>query len=215
MNLLYRLLDKKHYIVLCLMAGAVVFNAFAFFCVPPTYQSTAMLYVVSSMDDSVPDQTGLDMGEILAKDYEEMICGDQILEEVQDALQLDISIDALRNMIAVENPENTRILNITVISTDREEAMDIANQVAVAATGHLSGMSTDNIAQYAKPAEEKTGPNYMIYTLIGAMIGTLLFCDCVIIRYLRDDSIYTADDMEKAFDSVTLAVIPENVSLLK
>lgn len=47
LDLGYVLLDKIHYIILCLLAGAVVLNAFSFFCIQPTYQSTAKLYVVS------------------------------------------------------------------------------------------------------------------------------------------------------------------------
>ena len=46
------LLEKLPYIILCFLIGAVLFNAFAYFLIKPTYQSTAKLYVVSASDDS-------------------------------------------------------------------------------------------------------------------------------------------------------------------
>ena len=41
--LIYVLVDKVHYIVLCLLLGAVLFNAYAFLGIEPTYQSTAKM----------------------------------------------------------------------------------------------------------------------------------------------------------------------------
>ena len=48
LDLANKLLDKWYYLLLCLLAGAVLLNAYAFFFIEPTYDSTSKLYVVSA-----------------------------------------------------------------------------------------------------------------------------------------------------------------------
>jgi len=45
--------------------------------------------------------------------------------------------------------------------------------------------------------------------MIGALAGAFLYCMYLVVKYLMDDTIHTADDMEKYFDIVPLAVIPD------
>ena len=62
------LLEKLPYIILCFLVGAVLFNAYAYFLVKPTYQSTSKLYVVSASKDSVIDLQDLNIGSSLTAD---------------------------------------------------------------------------------------------------------------------------------------------------
>ena len=52
LDLASKLLDKWYYLLLCLLAGAVLLNAYAFFFIEPTYDSTSKLYVVSAYGNS-------------------------------------------------------------------------------------------------------------------------------------------------------------------
>ena len=52
LDLAYMLLDNWHYLLICLLAGALLLNAYSFFCIQPTYQSTSKLYIVSTSDES-------------------------------------------------------------------------------------------------------------------------------------------------------------------
>ncbi len=49
------LLDNLHHIVLFFLLGAVLFNAYSYFLIHPTYESTASIYVVSASGGSVVD----------------------------------------------------------------------------------------------------------------------------------------------------------------
>ena len=107
---------------------------------------------------------------------------------------------------------DTRILNINVVSTDPKSARDIANTLMDVSVDYLpKTMSTNapNVAQKAKLADHKDGPSYTKYTMIGALAGAFLYCMYLVVKYLMDDTIHTADDMEKYFDIVPLAVIPD------
>ena len=206
------LLDKIHYIVLCFLIGAVIMNAYSYFLVRPTYKSTAKMYVVSASKNSVVDLDALNIGTSLTADYEQLMLSYPVLEQVINKLNLDMDSDTLAKMITLENPTDTRILNINVVSTDPKSARDIANTLMDVSVDYLpKTMSTNapNVAQKAKLADHKDGPSYTKYTMIGALAGAFLYCMYLVVKYLMDDTIHTADDMEKYFDIVPLAVIPD------
>ena len=95
LDLAYVLLDKVHYIILCLLAGAVLLNAFSFFCIQPTYQATAKMYVVSASNDSVVDLTDLNIGTSLTSDYEQLMLSYPVLDQVISDLGLDMETEDL------------------------------------------------------------------------------------------------------------------------
>ena len=211
-DLAWALLDKIHYIVLCFLIGAVIMNAYSYFLVRPTYKSTAKMYVVSASKNSVVDLDALNIGTSLTADYEQLMLSYPVLEQVINKLNLDMDSDTLAKMITLENPTDTRILNINVVSTDPKNARDIANTLMEVSVDYLpKTMSTNapNVAQKAKLADHKDGPSYTKYTMIGALAGAFLYCMYLVVKYLMDDTIHTADDMEKYFDIVPLAVIPD------
>ena len=211
-DLAWALLDKIHYIVLCFLIGAVIMNAYSYFLVRPTYKSTAKMYVVSASKNSVVDLDALNIGTSLTADYEQLMLSYPVLEQVINKLNLDMDSDTLAKMITLENPTDTRILNINVVSTDPKSARDIANTLMDVSVDYLpKTMSTNapNVAQKAKLADPKDGPSYTKYTIIGALAGAFLYCMYLVVKYLMDDTIHTADDMEKYFDIVPLAVIPD------
>ena len=211
-DLAWALLDKIDYIVLCFLIGAVIMNAYSYFLVRLTYKSTAKLYVVSASKNSVVDLDALNIGTSLTADYEQLMLSYPVLEQVINKLNLDMDSDTLAKMITLENPTDTRILNINVVSTDPKNARDIANTLMDVSVDYLpKTMSTNapNVAQKAKLADHKDGPSYTKYTIIGALAGAFLYCMYLVVKYLMDDTIHTADDMEKYFDIVPLAVIPD------
>lgn len=173
----YALMDKLHFIILAFLLGAVLLNAYAYFMIKPTYQSTAKLYVVSASEDSVVNLSDLNIGMSLTKDYEELMLSYPVLDQVISKLNLSMDSAELAQMIALENPADTRVLKITVTSTDPEQAKDIANTLAEIAVEYLPDtMSTNapNIAQVARIPDQKAGPSYLKYTLIGALAGAFI-----------------------------------------
>ena len=198
----YVLLDKWRYLLISLIAGAVLLGAYSFFFIAPTYESTAKLYVVSASDDSVVNLSDLNLGTSLTADYEQLMLSYPVLNRVIDRLDLDVTSDELAKAFSLNNPSDTRILEITATSTDPQMAMDLAETMAEEAIDYLPDtMSTlaPNLAQHAKLPESKVAPSYTKFTMIGALLGLLICAAFFIVKYLMDDTIHTADDMEKYF----------------
>ncbi len=216
LDLAYMLLDHWHYLLVCLLAGALVFNIYAFFGIEPTYQSTSKLYVVSASDDSVVNLSDLNLGTSLTADYEELMLSYPVLNRVIDKLKLDMDYEELRGLYTLNNPTDTRVLQITATTTDPQLSMDLAEAMAEVSVSYLpETMSTlaPNIAQHAKLPEYKAGPSYSKYTMMGGLLGLVLCCGVLVVRYLMDDTIHTAEDMEKYFGTAPLTTIPDSAQV--
>ena len=213
LDLGYTMLDKWHYLLLAAMIGAVLLNAFSYFLIKPTYESTSKLYIVSASEDSIVNLSDLNIGSSLTSDYNELMLSYPVLDQIIDKLDLDMSSAALASMIQINNPTQTRVLHITVTTNDPKLSMDIANTLAEVAVDYLPNtMSTNapNIAQVAREANSKAAPSCIKYTFIGALLGIIVCGAYIVICYMLDDTIHTAEDMEKYFGIVPLTSIPES-----
>ena len=182
----YVLLDKWRYLLISLIAGAVLLGAYSLFFIAPTYESTAKLYVVSASDDSVVNLSDLNLGTSLTADYEQLMLSYPVLNRVIDRLNLDSTSDELAKAFSLNNPSDTRILEITATSTDPQMAMDLAETMAEEAIDYLPDtMSTlaPNLAQHAKLPGSKVAPSYTKFTMIGALLG-LLICAASILQMI-------------------------------
>ena len=207
------LLDHIQYIVLCFLVGALLFSGYAYLRKPPTYQSTAKLYAVSASDDAVINVADLNIGQALTKDYEELIFSYPVMEEVIDKLHLEMTSAQLSSMIEIENPEDTRVLRITTTAREPKLAQKITNTLLDSLRTYLpKAMSTSkpNVVQRGKYNPNRVGPNYLKYLLLGGVIFAGIYIIILVIRFLLDDTLKTAEDIENEFGFAPLTVIPEN-----
>lgn len=193
------------------VAGAVVVFLLTFFLVTPKYTATARMYITSG-SNSVVDLSSLQISTQLKADYQELIKSDNILQDVIDNLSLDEDVDTLKGQVAVTNPSDTRILNISITTDNAQLSADIANELAKQAKTYLPKvMKTDepNVFEEAQVPEKKSSPSYQKNALIGGLLTALLYCAVIIIRHVTNDTFVTPDDINKAFGVQPLATIPE------
>ena len=72
-------------------------------------------------------------------------------------------------------------------------------------------METDepNLVESAIPPTEKSSPSTARNVVLGGMLGAILCCGVLLVRYLMNDTFVTPDDIEKYFGVQPLATIPE------
>lgn len=192
-------------------AGAVVVFLLTFFLVTPKYTATSRMYITSG-SKSVVDLSSLQVSSQLKADYQELIKSNSILRDVIDDLSLDEDVDTLKGQIAVSNPSDTRILNLSVTTTNAQMSADIANELAKQAKTYLPKvMKTDepNVFEEAQVPDHKSSPSYQKNALIGGLVTALLYCAVIIIRHVTNDTFVTPDDINKVFGVQPLATIPE------
>lgn len=211
-ELLYYYKSKLLIIIAGLIVGAVVAGAITYYCITPKYTAVSKMYMVSASKDSVIDITDLNLGTSLSSDYEELIKIRPIFETVIEENNLPYTYDELLDMVTIATVTDTRILTISVESTDPKEAQLIANALAKEAKDtipELMDTSEPNIAERAIVPEEKSSPSYTTNIMIGAVGVVVVILAVLTVMFVTDDTLKSAEDVEKTFGVMPLTVIPE------
>lgn len=199
-------------IIVCMILGAAVAFAYTYFLVTPQYQATAKIYIVSASNDSVVNLADLQIGASLTADYQELLLSRPLLQDVISNLSLDMDYRTLESMISITNTTDTRILKIVVTSPDPQKSADIANELVAQAEIYLPNiMETDppNLVESAIAPTAKSSPSYSKNTMLGGLVGAVLFCGILLVRFLVNDTFVTPDDVAKYLGVQPLATIPE------
>ena len=210
LELFYVLRKNIVAIILASLIGTAVFGAYSFLIAKPVYESTAKLYILSQ-STSLTSFADIQISNSLAKDYEEMIFSRPVVMQVAQNLNLDYTYEELKGMLSVSNPADTRCLNIVCQSNDMQEASDIANEFANVAKRQISDiMDTDEPALYesAIANDDPVKPEKLKNMIIGFLLGFIIACGVIIVRYMLNDSLKSEDDIEKFLGLNTLASIP-------
>ncbi len=210
-ELMYRLLEKWKIIVLACILGALIAGVYTICFVTPMYTATSKLYVVNAKDSAI-NLSDLQIGNYLASDYTEVFSNWHVHEMVLERLGLDYTYSQLSNMVSVTNPQDTRILYVAVQSSDPQEAKDLADTYAQVAREFIAvKMDTEqpNIFEEALLPSRPSSPNKSKNVLLGFVIGLVLSCGIIVVQFLMDDRLRSADDIEKYVQLPTLGVMPK------
>ena len=212
LDLFYYYRSKILWIIAAFVIGALLAGVITQFAITPKYTATSTMYMVSSSSGSVVDLTDLNIGESLSSDYIELIKTRPIIEAVIRDQKLDYEYEDVLDMLNLSVVADTRIIKIAVTSPDPQEAMAIANELAMKAEENLPKLMDapkPNIAENAILPDEKSSPSLTKNVMIGALLLLLLTLAVLTVMYLMDDTLQSAEDVEKHFGIMPLTVIPE------
>lgn len=205
-------LSKLPFLILAVVIGAVIAGAVTVTLLPNKYTATSRMYMVSASSDSVVNLADLNLGTSISSDYVELMMSRPVMEDVITKLNLDYSYEQLCGMVNLSVVNNTRIIKIAVTSTDPEEAMKISNQIARTARQQLPRVMeapTPSIAEEAVLPTGRSSPSLTKNVMIGALLALVALLAVLTILYMMDDTLKSAEDVEKMFGVMPLSVIPE------
>ena len=212
LEIYYLLKAKLKWLILAFAIGGLIAGSITYYLITPKYTATAKIYMVPSSKGSVLDLSDFNMGTSLSQDYSELIKIRPVINEVIDKLNLDMEYEDLLKQITIETIGDTRILAVSVEDTDPKMAERIVNQLAETAVTYIPKVmdtSAPNIAEHAVVPKKMSSPNLAKNTIIGAILAMILVAAGLIVRMLMDDSVKTAEDVEKEFGIMPFTVIPE------
>ena len=198
-------------ILLTGLVGALIVFCFSRYLITPVYSSTARMLVLTK-ETTLSSLADLQMGTQLTKDYSELIQSPPVLEETISDLKLDITYKELQDRITINNPTDTRILEITVEDSDPEMAQKIVNKLSEVSANYISEVmevSPPTIFAQGEVPEDQTSPNVGKNTVIGGLVGLLLAIVIVTVSSVTNDAIQTEDDVEKYLNLTVLASVPD------
>lgn len=191
----------------CLTAG------YTYFRIAPTYSSTISMLVLTK-ETTLTSLTDLQIGSQLTKDYSILITSRPVLEEVIENLGLKMTYTELKGRISIENPEDTRLLFVTVTLNDAKQAKTVVDELAVVASEFVADKMEVTPPKIIEDGEigVKTGPGMVKNTAIGFIVGAFLVCVVLVALELLNDTIQREEDVTRYLDVPTLAVIPYKTS---
>lgn len=204
------LIHWKVILLSTIMVGAIAF-VISFFLITPQYESTSALYVLSK-STSITSLADIQMGTNLTNDYIVVVKGRPVLEQVISNLSLEEeNYESLSQKVTLNNPSDSRILEITVRDPDAKQAKRIADEIAEVSSAFISEkMDQDppTIIQRGYADGEPVSPNIAKNIVLGALVGAFLAIAVVVITYLLNDTIMSADDVERKLGMNLLGTLP-------
>ncbi|MBE5965883.1 MAG: polysaccharide export protein [Lachnospiraceae bacterium] len=211
-EIFYLIIHRLWIILLSGFIGAAGAGACSSFLMEPVYTSTTMVYVISRQDGEKTTYSDLQMGAQLTKDYSILVKSRPVTEHVIEKFDLPITHEELADMISVENPEGTRILEIAVEYSDPKMAKQLADAIAKEASGRMVSimeMEKVNVLEPGNLPIHPTSPKVPRNILLGGVIGVIVSAFVIIVLHLINDTIRTSEDVERYLDMTTLGTIPK------
>lgn len=205
------LLYKLWLIIICAVIGAAGAFVISKFFITPLYESTTSVYILNKNENSTITYNDVQLGTQLTKDYAQMIKSRDVLEGVIEVFYLEDSYKDFSERVAVTTPSDTRMIQITVTDEEPFMAQQLANEVRKLAADKITevmDIQAVNTVDEANLPEKPASPSVFKWTAIGGVLGIVLCAAVLIIKFLMDDTIKTAEDVEKYLQLSTLASIP-------
>lgn len=209
-ELAYVLWKKIGILLLCTIIGAGVTGVYTKLFVTPQYQSSAMIYIYGSTASF--NSSKLTLSSELTEDYTTLAKSREVMEGVIDKMGFDCTTQELASAISVSHDENSSILMMTATNSDPKVAADIANSVADETAERISevmNIDKPSTVEDAVVSSSPVSPNLLKNVLIGAFAGLVIAAGVVVLSFLKDDTIKTADDVAHYLDTTLLACLPE------
>ena len=155
----------------------------------------------------------------LVSTYSELVKSESVLTQVRDNLQIEKSIEELREDITVSTKDDTEIIQIAVVDENADTARRIASEVANVfieqiAKGYYA-MDNVYIVDEPKTADTPYNINHLKDLVIFGAIGFVIACVYVLIANMLDTTVKSKEDIEKKLGLIVLTTIPVYESATK
>ena len=209
-EIFYLLLSHWKSIFLAMLIGAAIFGAYHTFLLKPSYQADASIYITST--DSMISFSDLQLSAALTDDYANIIKSRTVLNRVIDDLDLDLDYKQLSQLVSVNNPDSTHIVDIKVTCDDPELSRNITNSlmnISVDQIYQIIGSGEPTVIDYAvAEAVQDVTPGLKKYLALGGMLGAVVVCGIVVLLMLMDTTLKTVDDIDRYLHLPVLAAVP-------
>lgn len=211
MGMLFRILERFWIVLISAGICAMLMGMIAENSVT-TYSATAKLYIVNK-DNSGVNIADLQLGTVLTLDYQEVFKTWEVHKMVIEELDLPYSYAQMQSMLTISNPEDTRILYITVSNPDAKMAADIANSYAKAAkTFIINTMDGVEPSDFSSALEPTAGYSASVKTnaVIGFIGGGVLAATLLALLFVLDNRPRSPEAIRQYGGISTLSVFPAN-----
>lgn len=193
--------------LLCACVSCVYTKLF----VSPIYTSSSTMLVLTK-ETTLASVADLQLGSQLTKDYSVLITSRPVLEEVIVNLGLDTDYKELRESVVVTNPDDTRILQLSVEDSDAAMAKKIVDELASVSSAYIGDkmeVVPPKIIEEGEIPTTRTSPNMKKIAVLALLAGFLVSGGIVTVMTVMNDTIKTEEDITKYLGISTLSSVPD------
>lgn len=205
--------------VFIVLAAVIAFAAFYIYdkvTFDPLYSSTSMLYILRQNED-IDNNSSEVVNEItiasrVVNDCRHMIKSRAVVEAVITELGLDMSYEKLYSMITVNNPKDTRVLEIVVQADDPELAKQITDALRLKGRDRITEMMGFEQVRDYEPGTISRSPSnktdVKFFVLVAAAAAVVVYAIFLVV-FFADDRIRTDEDIERSLGLSVLSDVPD------
>lgn len=206
------IINRKFLVIGIVILSVLLSFLYTKFFLKPKYTACAkMLITKTTAEDGQLNTSDFNVSSYLIRDYTEIILDKVVLSRVASELNTDYSVNQLKNAITIENPSNSRVLEIYVTATTPEAAQKIANKVCDVSKEEIFGILNKDTINVISKADKPSSPSStslwqnMAYGFFGGAILAIVLVGFICVF---DDTLTGKDDVRKYLGLEVLSVIP-------
>jgi capsular polysaccharide biosynthesis protein len=219
--------SKRKLICIIVAIAIVIGIVYTFAFVTPKYQASTTLVLTQADTTEQTDTTQTQNGIITNQDvtlnsnliatYTDIFTSDKVINQVVEKLENDgitgLDKEEIKNNVKVSiKNEDSNVLIMTITNKDSKKAMQIANELAsigiVEINQYFNSINNIKILDEATENTEPSNINHVRDILIFAIVGMVIAFGYVLITYMMDNTVKSAEDIEKSCKTLVLASIP-------
>ena len=186
------------------------------------YTATVSIWAlrnVGTEEGSGTSSTDVSIANYLVNDYKLMITNDAVVEKVINAQNLtSVTPDQMRGMISITHEANTRILKLSVTTQSAKSAKELADAWAntfctFINDEKMNGEQMVTPVGEARMPEQPSNPISMVKILLIAFVAAVLVYGIYFLRFILDDKVNNAEDVERYLGLNVLGAIPNKHSV--
>lgn len=210
------LLKKKAVLILSMFfIGIGVSALITFMVITPKYSAASQLIATSQNKENSTNTDSINSNLMMINTYKDFIKGRVVTETAREQLEKEIGFkgtaDTVKNMISVEQTQNSQMFSIVVVSEDPKEAATVANVVAdifkKEAKEYTDAEKVSVISQAEEPLNP-VSPNKRINMTIGAILGLVVGIGLSLLSQLFNRTVKSIDYITDQLNIPILGSIP-------
>lgn len=208
---LINLLKKRIGLVVALpIIFALAMGAYSFLFMKNTYTASTSMYVLvkGNSENSSTLYSDLSASQMVTNDVANLLTSDRVTNETAAVLGLT---DLKAYKVSVSSETNSRVVGLTVTSTDAEGAARVANTLAENVSGiaqQVMDVQSINAIDQAQTPTKPSGPNRALYVAVAFLAGLFVAVAIVVLADMLNTTVGSQEELEELLGIPVIGRIP-------
>lgn len=205
-----------HYILISGVAVAILVFLIVTIFVSPTYTVRTSFYVynTSASESGSVNSSDMQAAKNLAATYAKILGSNAVVDTVINDLDDKRGYERtdLRNSVQVNGINDTQVIEIKVMTDNRDLSYQLAESFARLAPKEVIRIAkVGNVEVLDQPEmpKKKSSPKTLYDTMLGFIVGMMLAFGVICLRVISDTTVKNTYDVDKSVGLPVLGTIPE------